>query len=369
MKVDVIDAAKCECGKPIKLYTLTNDNNCIVQLSEIGAGIVGIIVPDRNGKMDDIVLGYPNLLDYFGDGPCAGKIPGRYANRIAYGKFSIDGKEYQLDLNTYKHHLHGGNNGFANKVWESHIDGESIIFNLISNDGDAGYPGELKVQAKYTWNNQDELKLELSATTTEPTIVNLTNHTYFNLKGEGNGNILDHYLKINARKWLETTDELIPTGKISRVWNTPMDFRSAKLIGKEINNDFDALKFGKGYDNCWVLKEKNDDRLIPAAELSCKESGRLLQIFTTQPGIQVYTGNWLKGCPQGKNNHEYNDYDGVALECQAFPDSPNNPNFPNTVLRCGEEYKQTIVFKFSTFADMKKTSLLGSLLNRKKLIP
>ena len=335
-------------GKDIKLYTLTNSNGVKVQLSDIGAGIVSIFTPDRNGRFDDIVLGYPDPLSYYGDGPCAGKIPGRYANRIANGRFKIDDKEYQLELNTGdgKHHLHGGSIGFANQKWASRISGESVVFTYLSADGEAGYPAELVSKVYYTLNDENELNIRLCAYSSDTTIVNLTNHTYFNLKGEGQGDILDHQLKLNASRWLPATDELITTGEMASVTDTPMDFTEGKLIGRDIREPFDALVNGKGYDSCWVLDDLGKDKLNLAAELWHDGSGRKVQLYTTQPGIQVYTGNWLSGCPQGKNGHVYHDYEGVALECQALPDSPNKPNFPNTFLRAGDEYKETIIFKF-----------------------
>ena len=350
MEISVKTWGKTPDGKDIKLYTLTNGNGIKVQLSDIGAGIVSIVTPDRNGQMDDIVLGYPDPLSYYGDGPCAGKIPGRFANRIANGRFKIDDKEYQLELNTGdgKHHLHGGSIGFANQKWASRINGESVVFSYLSADGEAGYPAELVAKVYYTLNDENELNIRLCAYSSDTTIVNLTNHTYFNLKGEGHGDILDHKLKLNASRWLPATDELITTGEIAPVADTPMDFTEGKLIGRDIHEQFDALVNGKGYDSCWVLDNLGKDKLNLAAELSHEGSGRMVQLYTTQPGIQVYTGNWLSGCPQGKNGHVYHDYEGVALECQALPDSPNKPNFPNTFLRAGEEYKEIIIFKFST---------------------
>ncbi|MCR4848222.1 MAG: galactose mutarotase [Bacteroidales bacterium] len=335
-------------GKDIKLYTLTNSHGVKVQLSDIGAGIVSIVTPDRNGHLDDIVLGYSDPLSYYGDGPCAGKTPGRFANRIANGRFKIDDKEYQLELNTGdgKHHLHGGSIGFANQKWASRISGESVVFTYLSADGEAGYPAELVSKVYYTLNDENELNIRLCAYSSDTTIVNLTNHTYFNLKGEGQGDILDHQLKLNASRWLPATDELITTGEMASVTDTPMDFTEGKLIGRDIREPFDALVNGKGYDSCWVLDDLGKDKLNLAAELWHDGSGRKVQLYTTQPGIQVYTGNWLSGCPQGKNGHVYHDYEGVALECQALPDSPNKPNFPNTFLRAGDEYKETIIFKF-----------------------
>ena len=334
----------------IQTFILKNKSGVSVGLCNIGAGIASVLVPDRNGAMGDVVLGYKNLEDYVGDGPCAGKVPGRFANRINRGKFSIDGNEYQLVLNTGdgRHHLHGGPEGFANQFWEGEKMGESVVFTYISKDGESGYPGNLTAKAKYILTDENELILELSATTDAPTIVNLTNHTYFNLKGEGNGDILDHELQLFANQYLPATDELITTGEMATVKDSPMDFTKPKLIGKDINEKFDALVNGKGYDSCWVIDNYKQGKMRPAAVLSCKESGRKVEIFTTQPGIQVYTGNWLSGCPTGKCGKSYGDYEGVALECQALPDSPNKPNFPNVVLRPDEEYRQTIKFKFST---------------------
>jgi len=349
MNIEYKTWGKTPDGKDIRLYTMTNVNGVRVQLSDIGAGIVSILAPDRDGNMSDIVLGYPNATDYYGDGPCAGKVPGRFANRIAYGKFKIDDEEYQLELNTGdgKHHLHGGNIGFANQKWASRIDGESVVFSYLSADGEAGYPSELMAKVHYTLNDENELNISLSAWSSAPTIVNLTNHTYFNLKGEGQGDILDHKLRVNASRFLPATNELITTGVMAPVADTPMDFTTAKTIGRDIKEPFPDLVNGKGYDSCWVIDGIEKDKLCLAAELSHEGTGRLVKIYTTQPGIQVYTGNWLEGCPQGKNGHVYHDYSGVALECQALPDSPNKPNFPNVILRSGEEYNERIIFKFS----------------------
>ena len=350
MNIESKTWGKTPDNKDIKLYTLTNANGIKVQLSDIGAGIVSIVTPDRNGRNDDIVLGYPNATDYYGDGPCMGKTPGRFANRIANGRFKIDDIEYQLELNTGdgKHHLHGGSIGFANQKWASRIEGESVVFTYLSADGEAGYPGELLARVRYTLNDEDELNIHLSAVSSDTTIVNLTNHTYFNLKGDGNGDILDHKLRLNASRFLPATNELITTGEMAQVADTPMDFTQGKQIGQDIKANFPDLINGKGYDSCWVIDDVCKDKLILAAELSHEGTGRMVRFYTTQPGIQVYTGNWLSGCPIGKNGHVYEDYSGVALECQALPDSPNKPNFPNTVLRSGETYKETIIFKFST---------------------
>ncbi len=350
MKTEKKICGTAKNGCEIILYTLTNDNDASVSLCNIGAGIVSIVVPDKDGNFGDVVIGYENLASYFGDGPCAGKIPGRFANRIANGTFRIDDNNYQLVLNTGgdKHHLHGGPEGFANQLWASELDGQSVIFEYISADGEAGYPGKLTAKVKYTWDNNNELSIELTAHTDKTTIVNLTNHTYFNLNGEGNGDILGHKLKLYAQNYLVATDELIPTGEIANVKNTPMDFTTFKEIGTDINANFDATINGKGYDSCWVLDNYKENELKIAGTLLSEESGRKVDVYTTQPGIQIYTGNWLSGSPIGKCGRSYNDYEGVAMECQNFPDSPNKPHFPNAFLRPNEKYKQFIKFRFST---------------------
>ena len=337
---------KSTCGKEIYLYTLTNENGAYVQLSSVGAGIVSIVVPDKDGKLADVVLGYPEAASYFADGPCAGKVPGRYANRIALGKFSLDGVEYTLPVNNGPNHLHGGPDGFQNKVWESREADGGVEFLYYSEDGEMGYPGALKAVARYDWTEENELRLTLTAESDAPTVVNLTNHAYFNLNGEGNGDILGHVLRLNASEYLPTSDSLIPVGESEPVAGTPMDFVTDKVIGAEIKADFPALNYGKGYDNCWVIDGYEPGQIQEAAELYSPESGRVLSVYTTQPGVQIYTGNWLSGCPAGKNGHVYEDYTGVAIECQNFPDAPNKPDYPTAVLRPGEVYEQAIIFAF-----------------------
>ena len=325
---------------------LTNKSGASVMLTERGAGIVSIVVPDRNGVMGDVVLGYRDEESYLADGPCAGKIPGRFANRIDGGHFTLDGKEYQLVKNNPGYQLHGGPDGFSNRLWKaSRISDTEVILTLDSPDGDQGYPGNMHVEATYTWSDDNSLTLSIKATTDAPTIINLTNHTYWNLDGEDSGSVLGHTLKLNASRWLVTTDALIPTGELASVDGTPMDFRTAKPIGRDIKADFPALKYGKGYDNCWVLDGAPGLKL--AAELSSAVSGRRLEVWTDQPAAQVYTGNWLDGSPVSKSGRSYHDYDGVAIECQGFPDAPNHPEFPSCVLRPGETYSRTIIFRLN----------------------
>lgn len=348
MKVTTLVYPSAELPE-IKYYAITNPSGASVMISSLGAGIVGIWVPDRGGKLADVVLGYNDPRSYMADGPCAGKVPGRFANRIALGKFSIGGKEYQLAINNGPNALHGGPSGFQNRVWESRVlpEGDGVEFTYRSADGEEGYPGCLTATATYRWSADNRLSLELKASTDAPTIVNLTNHAYFNLDGEDSPSVLDHELRLYASRYLPTDATQIPTGELAPVAGTPMDFTEAKPIGRDINADFEALKIGKGYDHCWVLDETPEDgRPVKAAELTSARSGRRLTVLTTQPGVQVYTGNWLEGCPESISHGAYHDYAGVAIECQNFPDAPNKPSFPSAILRPGEEYRHIIEFKF-----------------------
>ena len=333
-------------GKEILRYTIRNASGASVQLSSLGAGIVSVVVPDREDTLGDVVLGYPDALSYLADGPCAGKIPGRYANRIANGRFTLDGKEYTLPVNNGPNHLHGGPKGFQNQVWESRIKGDAVEFMYFSEDGEAGYPGNLKVVAHYEWSEDNELKLTLTAQTDAPTVVNLTNHAYFNLGGSES--VLGHLLELNASEYLPTDSTLIPTGAVEPVAGTPMDFSEFKEIGRDIKADFPALNYGKGYDNCWLIDGALPGQLSLAATLYSPETGRRLEVYTTQPAVQVYTGNWLDGCPAGPDGRAWHDYDAVAIECQHTPDAPNQPDFPSTVLRPGETYEEAIIWAFST---------------------
>lgn len=336
--------SRTECGKAVYKYTITNESGASVVLSSIGAGIVAVNVPDRNGKLADVVLGYGKAESYFADGPCAGKCPGRFANRIAKGKFTLDGVEYSLPINNGPNHLHGGPEGCQNKVWESRKHRGGVEFMYFFEDGEMGYPGNVKVIARYEWSDNNELRLTFTARTDKKTVVNFTNHAYFNL--DGGGSVLRHTLKLNATEYLPTDSTLIPTGVPEVVAGTPMDFRREKTLGRDINKDFPALKYGKGYDACWCIDNYMPGQIQEAAELHSKKSGRVLKVYTTQPGVQVYTGNWIEGCPAGKRGRIYHDYCAVALECQHFPDSPNHPDFPSTVLKPGKVYKEAIIFAF-----------------------
>lgn len=338
-----------ECPKgTVYRYTMKNSSGAFVELGSIGAGIISIVVPDSEGNLRDVALGFPDALSYLSpNDSCAGKIPGRYANRIFGAKFTLDGVEYHLPANKGIHSLHGGPEGFQNQVWDSRIDGEAVEFMYFSKDGEAGYPGNLKVVARYEWSEQNELRLTITAETDAPTVLNLTNHVYFNLNGEGNGDILDHVLQLNCSEYLPNSEAQIPIGESEPVAGTPMDFVNPKKIGRDIKADFGQLKIGKGYDNTWLIDGAQQGQLQSAAKLYSEQSGIALEVTTTQPAIQLYTGNWLSGSPIAKSGKPYEDYTGVALECQHLPDSPNKPDYPSTVLRPGETYEQAIIFAFS----------------------
>ena len=348
MKSIRIDTHETERGE-ITTYELINASGASVKLSSLGAGILEIKVPDKDGNIADVVLGYKDVADYFYDGPCAGKVPGRYANRICKGHLDIDGKVFQLNINNGPNHLHGGPENFSNKIWDCEMDGDTVVFSLESPAGDENYPGNLTARVAYTWSDDNILKIELGAVTDAPTVVNLTNHTYFNMAGEDmGGTALDQILQLHCSRYLPTDDTLIPEGEMAPVAGTPMDFTTPKRVGQDIKQDFPALNYGKGYDNCWVIDGHEDGDLHLAAVLADEKSGRVVEISTDQPAAQVYTGNWLEGCPVSKSGNRYHDYDGVAIECQGMPDAPNHGNFPSQLLRPDEEYRHTIIFDFKT---------------------
>ena len=337
--------ARTASGKPVYRYTITNSSGASVVLTNIGAGIVSVNVPDKAGRLGDVVLGYGKAENYFYDGPCFGKCPGRYANRIAKGRFELGGKSYELPINNGPNHLHGGPGGFQNQVWESRKKRGAVEFKYVAEDGEMGYPGKLVVVAHYEWSEDNVLRLTFTAKTDAPTVINLTNHAYFNL--DCKGSVLNHKLRLNASEYLPTDETLIPLGESDPVAGTPMDFLNSKRLGKDIRKDFPALRYGKGYDACWLIDGYMPGQLQEAAELKAARSGRVLKVYTTQPGVQVYTGNWLSGCPKGKRGKVYRDYYGVAIECQHYPDSPNKPYYPPVVLKPGKLFHEAIVFAFS----------------------
>ncbi|MDE6488207.1 MAG: galactose mutarotase [Paramuribaculum sp.] len=332
----------------VTLYTLTNSSGSRVVLSSLGAGIVSVEVPDSEGNLANVALGYADPADYMADGPCAGKIPGRYANRIAGGKLRVEGRDYQLAVNNGPNALHGGPTGFHNRIWDSRTEGDSVVFYRTSPDGEENYPGTVNVTAVYSWSDDHILKLELIAGTDAPTVVNLTNHAYWNLEGENSGSVLGHKLYLTASRYLPTDESLIPTGEVASVKGTPMDFTVAKTLGEDIEKQFQALEYGKGYDNCWLVDDYVKGARKTVAVLEAPKSGRVLEVATTQPAVQIYTGNWLAGSPKNPEGRSYDDYDGVAIECQGLPDAPNHPDFHTQQLYPGEDYFELIEFKFTT---------------------
>jgi len=342
---------KLSDGSEIFAYTLKNQNGMTAKIINYGAIVVSLTAPDRNGKFDDIVLGYDNLDSYVKDNNYFGAIVGRYGNRIGKGKFSLEGKTYQLTINNGENHLHGGKTGFSKKVWSAEpIESETdpaLKLTYVSKDGEEGYPGTVTITVVYTLTKNNELKIEYTGTTDKTTIFNPTHHSYFNLSGNMNTTILDHELWINADKITPVDNSLITTGEYADVANTPMDFRSPKKVGEDINADFEQLKFGLGYDHNWVINGYNK-KVNKIASLYEAGSGRYMEMYSDQPGVQFYSGNFLDGTAAGKNGVKYQHRSALCLEAQCFPDSPNKPQFPSVILKPGEVYKQTTIYKFST---------------------
>jgi len=333
-------------NEPVYLYTLSNENGITIKITNYGGIITHLIVPDKNGRMGDIALGYDSLQGYLEATPYFGAIVGRYANRIAKGRFTLDGKTYHLAVNNGNNTLHGGIKGFDKVVWDatesSDSSGASLILSYLSKDGEEGYPGNLSVKVTYTLSNNNEFKTLIEAVTDQPTPVNLCNHSYFNLS-ECNTNILGHLLILNANRFTVVNDELIPTGELRPVKGTVMDFLTVHSIGERIDQVPGAPP--GGYDHNYVLVKKPGEMSI-AAILSDTVSGRILEILTTQPGVQFYSGNFLDGTITGKGGKKYQKHWGLCLETQHFPDSPNQPAFPNTILRPGKKYSETTVYRF-----------------------
>jgi aldose 1-epimerase len=332
-------------------YTLTNGNGMRVRIITYGGIIQTIEVPDRRGRNANVALGFNNLTDYVERNPYFGCITGRYANRIARGRFTLDGVTYQLPINNPPNSLHGGTVGFDKHIWRTtpfrrDDGGVGLVMRFTSPHGDQGYPGTLATTVTYTLTPHNSIRMDYRATTDRPTVVNLTNHTYFNLQGEGSSAILDHKLFLNADRYTPVDATLIPTGQLAPVAGTPFDFNQATVVGARIRNSHPQLVIGRGYDHNWVLDRPNSTSLVVAARLTDPDSGRVLTVHTTEPGIQVYTGNFLDGTLVGTSGRMYRQGDGIALETQHFPDSPNKPNFPSTVLRPGQVFKSTTIFEF-----------------------
>lgn len=338
-------------GAVVDVFTLTNANGLEMRAMTYGGIILSLRVPDRDGRLDDIVLGYDDLEGYLTDSPYFGAIVGRYGNRIANGRFTLDGETHQLETNDGPNHLHGGPKGFDKVVWDAepleNDDGVGVIFTHTSPAGDQGYPGNLAVRVTYTLTDRDELVVDYFATTDRATPVNLTQHTYFNLAGGGRRDVLEHELTINAHHFTPVGATLIPTGVIVPVEGTPFDFRTSTPIGARIDEDDEQLRNGGGYDHNFVL-DRQRPRLVHAARVTEPTTGRVLDVYTTEPGLQFYSGNFLDGSITGKSGRAYRHRYGFCLETQHFPDSPNQPDFPSTILRPGGEYRSRTVFAFGS---------------------
>lgn len=339
---------KTKDGKNVEIYTLTNSRGSEAKIITYGGTVVSLKVPDKQGKLGDVVLGFDSIAVYEKHSAFFGALIGRYGNRIAKGKFSLDGRTYSLATNNAENHLHGGIRGFDKVVWtakpSTDARGANLEMTYLSVDSEEGYPGNLSIKVVYTLTEDDQLKIVYSATTDKPTVVNLTHHSYFNLAGTGD--ILDHRLLLNADRYTPTDKGSIPTGVLAQVAGTPFDFTKETAIGARIGQDDEQLKFGRGYDHNWVLARKGNGVEL-AARVYEPTSGRVMNVLTTEPGIQFYSGNFLDGSIPGKGGISYPFRSGFCLETQHFPDSPNHSNFPSTVLRPGQKYAQTTIYAFS----------------------
>jgi len=335
-------------GQAVEVFTLTNKNGLEARVISYGATLISLKVPDRKGQLGDIVLGQDDLDGYLNRSRFFGSVVGRYANRIAKGKFTLDGKTYTLATNNGPNHLHGGARGFDKVVWtpEPGKDGAGVTLSYLSKDGEEGYPGNLQARVTYTLNDRDELLMEYRATTDKPTHLNLTNHSYFNLTAHGEPDILGHVVELNADRYLPVDSTLIPTGVLAPVAGTPFDFRKPTAIGARIDEPHEQLKNGNGYDHTFVVNRKGPGP-VKLARVVEPTSGRVLEVETTEPGVQFYTGNFLDGRYTGKQGRVYRKRYGFCLETHHFPDSPNQPSFPTTVLRPGQQYTSKTVLRFS----------------------
>lgn len=332
-------------GKAVSLFTLKNSKGMVVQITNYGATIVSIRVPDKQGKFDDVVLGYDSIQGYVNGKAFFGCVVGRYANRIAKGKFSVDGREYNLAINNSPNSLHGGIKGFNKAVWDATEISNGVQLKYVSADGEEGYPGTLTTTVTYTLSDSNELKISYDATTDKPTVLNLSNHSYFNLAGQGKGDILGHEMILYADEFTPVDSTLIPTGKLAKVKGTALDFSSPHTIGERVDAKEEQMVFGKGYDHNYVIRGK-DGEMKPAAKVTEPQSGRVMEVYTTQPGVQFYCGNFLNGGEKGKGS-TFNYRNGFCLETQHFPDSPNQPSFPTTMLKPGEKFHAETIYKFS----------------------
>ncbi|HZV98781.1 MAG TPA: aldose epimerase family protein [Methylophilaceae bacterium] len=336
-------------GFPVECYSLSNNNGLEARIMTYGATLLSLNVPDRAGNFTDVILGFDTLEPYIEEHPYFGGIIGRYANRIARGLFRIDETTYRLSINNGPNHLHGGKCGFDRRIWNAHAEekttGPQLTLDYFSPHGEEGYPGNLQAEVRYTLTHENELRLDYRAETDAPTIINLTNHAYFNLAGKGL--VLDHQLRLIAEHFLPVDETLIPTGDYAHVADTPMDFRRAAAIGASLDTGNEQLRRANGgYDHNWILTKNHENICTLAAEVTEPLSGRQMLVYTTQPGIQFYSGNFLDGTLKGKDGTAYEKHTGLCLETQHFPDSPNHPAFPSTLLKPAEFYQHTTVYRF-----------------------
>lgn len=335
-------------GQPVELYTLRNRKGMEAQICDYGGIVTTLKVPGRDGKLDDVVLGYDNLAGYLKNSPFFGCIVGRYGNRIGGAKFTLDGKTYPLAANNGPNSLHGGIKGFDKAVWAVvKATGNSLEMKYTSPDGEEGFPGKLAVTTTYTVTAEDELRIDYQATTDKPTVLNLTHHSYFNLAGQGTGDVLGHEVFINSDKITPVNKDLVPTGDYASVEGTPLDFRTPTTIGARIDSPDQQMQYGSGYDHNWVIS-KPANLLGLQARVYEPKTGRVMEVWSTEPGVQFYTGNFLDGTITGKGGAVYQRRAGFCFEPQHYPDSPNKPNFPSVVLRPGQTFKSTIIYRFST---------------------
>jgi aldose 1-epimerase len=342
---------KTAAGESVKMVTLSNPNGCEASIIAYGATLVTLTMPDQKGRFTDVVLGFKTIEEYLKNPFFIGGTIGRYGNRIAGGKFVLNGKEVILARNNGENHLHGGIRGFHTVVWETEenpsAEGEGLKLSYLSRDGEEGYPGNLSTEVTYRLTKDNTLRIDYRAVADMDTVVNLTNHSYFNLAGEGSGDILGHRMMINADRFTPVNGGSIPTGELQPVRETPLDFTKPAGIGGRIDAPHEQIRLGGGYDHNFVLNRK-DGGLVPAACVLDPVSGRVMEVWTTEPGLQFYSGNFLDGSMSGKNGSPYSRRSGFCLETQHYPDSPNRPEFPSTVLKAGEEYRSTTEYKFLT---------------------
>ncbi|MBU3189533.1 galactose mutarotase [Clostridium bowmanii] len=337
-------------GKSVYLFTIKNSKGMVAKITNYGGTLVSVMVQDNKGELGDVVLGYEKVEDYIKYNYFLGATVGRVANRIENSSFELNGTQYKLAKNEGENHIHGGIVGFDKVVWEEKQQvkesDECIELSYLSIDGEEGYPGNLNVRVKYTVTEDNELKIEYFAISDKDTIVNLTNHSYFNLTGQGSGDILKHKLMINSDKFTINNKLSIPTGEIAKVDNTPMDFRVLTYIGENISSDYEQIVFGNGYDHNWIINNSSE-KLNKAAEVYDEKSGRVMEVYTTKPGVQFYSGNFLKGLEPGKGGTTYYKRGGLCLETQYFPNAINNENFPSPILKANENYEHSTIYKFS----------------------